>query len=341
LAGAFDIAGDDTELVGTIARRLSPLHRKALSEVVQQNASRRPAAFVLSFFDDAGETPLGSHVQDVFNAAVRLPKAKRGAKIAEIAAWLDSTQIERGLECLTENADGWIAALTALLQRSAALCDLELIERIINRVDNKFMRRDLIRDVAEHLPASALPLALAHAEHHDSSIGALAVRAARLGEAEILMSMLDSMTWANNMDAIEQVYRFAQEHLLERLMARAEAARPGERARALAEVVPRIADDRRQALVEKVVRDSFDLRMAQNPKRLRILRTLEAELSTLPTQALAKLWAEAMRDSAKSSREEVMVDVRGFARPLVAHFGPSVSSELDDAIQVGGRDEWP
>lgn len=83
------------------------------------------------------------------------------------------------------------------------------------------------------------------------------MRAARLAEVELLMSALDRMTWANNMDAIEQVYRVVPEHLLDTLIARAEAASPSERARALAEVIPRVAEDRRHGLVEKVVRDAF------------------------------------------------------------------------------------
>ena len=57
------------------------------------------------------------------------------------------------------------------------------------------------------------------------------MRAARLAEVELLMSALDRMTWANNMDAIEQVYRVVPEHLLDTLIARAEAASPSERAR--------------------------------------------------------------------------------------------------------------
>ena len=379
---AFEVAGDNEELVATIADGLSSAHASALAAVMQQYANRWPAAFAVAvpFLDDAaredarrrldgvddvweglttatgrlkpsvkvalavalaGDTPFRPRVEQALNAIEYRPESKQAAEIAELAPWLDATQVERALDYLAEDVYGRSRALSALFQQAAVLGDLVLLEKVISRVDNQVVLADFIGDAAADLPAAALPLALAHAGHSDSTIAALAVRAATLGEAEFLMSALERINWANNMTAIAQVYRVVPERLLDTLIARAEAARSSERARALAEVIPRVADDRRPELVDKVVRDTFSLRVAMNPHRLRILQSLERELSTMPPLALGALWAEAMRGGVEWAREEAMVDIRGFARPLVAQFGPSVAAELDDAIRVAGRDEWP
>ena len=191
---AFDVAGDNEELVATIADGLSSAHAPALTAVMQQDVSRLPVAFAaVPFLDGAAredarrrldgvgeagqrlataagrlkpnvkaalatalavEVPLGPHVGQAFDGVVHLPDETQAAEIAELAPWLNSTQIERALAYLKESAYGWTRALSALLQRTAVLGNLALLEKVINRFNSEFVLADLIRDVAEDLPAA-------------------------------------------------------------------------------------------------------------------------------------------------------------------------------------------
>jgi hypothetical protein len=340
---AFDIAGDHEKLVASVAEGLSPAHMPTLAAVLQQDGGHllKPDLNAALATVLGGESPFSPHIENAFSRIEYLRDGKFAAELPEVAPWLDATQIERSLTFLEEETYGRTRALSALFKRAAVLGDVHLVEMVMDRITDSSGLADAIRDAAKDLPTGALPLALARVKGNDSATAALAIRAARLGAIEPLTLALDRLNWANEMDAIEEVYRVAPDPLIDMLVTRADAARPPDRARALAQVIARIGPLRRETLVNEVVRDAFGLRVAQNSERLRILQTLEPELSTLPPQVLATLWAEAMRSGVEVSRAETMVDIRGFVRALVSQFGASVATELDDAIRIGGRDEWP
>ena len=126
---AFDVAGDNEELVATIADGLSSAHAPALTAVMQQDVSRLPVAFAaVPFLDGAAredarrrldgvgeagqrlataagrlkpnvkaalatalavEVPLGPHVGQAFDGVVHLPDETQAAEIAELAPWLE------------------------------------------------------------------------------------------------------------------------------------------------------------------------------------------------------------------------------------------------------------
>jgi len=217
--------------------------------------------------------------------------------------------------------------------------------------ENRHIRSQLIEDTAPDLPLETLYSINARVEsslifeEHVSlkGLGALAVRAAELGDMVLALSFLDRKgnSTFNGDRTLQDVYQLAPRSWINELIERAQELPPAVRSVALAELVNRVPRRRRRALVESIVESAASLRYAQNERRLDVIRMIEPELRRLPTSALVSIWTAAMRHSMEQGREEILVDVRAFAPTLISRLGPEIALKLDEAICLGGGDVWP
>ncbi len=177
-----------------------------------------------------------------------------------------------------------------------------------------------------------------------SVFDALAVRATELGNKDLALRFLDwILDWKEKARygddrTLERVYQLAPSSWSDVLIARAEKLNPSDRAIALVQLIDRIPRNQRRPLVESIVASAASLR---GEERLRVIHVLEPELRRLPTSTVVSMWTDAMRRSSEGGREEVLIDVRAFARMLVSHFGPEIALKLDEAIRLAGGEFWP
>jgi hypothetical protein len=284
-------------------------------------------------------------IDEALAAVEELPKYRRPAAIALLAPWLDGSQIVRALSWLADHQDLDIEpALVALTTRASALRDADLVSECLNAPKSGFMLRKLIEDSAPELPLEALSPAGALVEDHSgTALGALAVRAAELGDMNLALRFLDRKGEAGSIEdrTLQRVYQFAPSSWAEVLITRAEKIRPEERATALLELIDRTPRKQRRYLVESIVESAASLQLALDGERLRVMHVLGPELRRLPISAIVAKWTQAMQHSSMYSRNEIFVDVRAFSPTLVSHFGSAIALRLDEAILLGGGEVWP
>jgi hypothetical protein len=233
--------------------------------------------------------------------------------------------------------------LVALTRRASTLLDAELVRECLDAPSSKYLQRKLIVDTAPELPLEALaPVGALVDDYSDKALGALAVRAAELGDMNLTLRFLERKGEANPLAdrTLQYVYRLAPSSWADALITHAEKLRPAEQALALVELIDRTPRKHRRALVESIVESAASLRLAQNGERLRVIHMLGGELRRLPKSEIVSKWTQAMHHS-MHSREEILIDVRAFAPTLVSHFGPEIALRLDEAIRLGGGEIWP
>jgi hypothetical protein len=341
---------EDPELfvfaISALAPHAPEIVRPHLEGLVAAFGRLTPTA-KLAFADRlANETDCAREIIDATLAAANeLTEQERPSAIAELAPWLDPSQIAHAVSWLSVHQDLHIVpALVELIRRAAALGDTALVRECLGMPENRSTRSDLIEAVAPELPLETLsPAAVLEEPGGFKGLGALAVRAAELGDMGLALSLLDQKGASrfSGDQTLERVYQLAPSSWVDTLIARAENFYPWERATALVGLVDRTPHTRRRALVESIVESAASLRVAQNEKRLHVIRALEPELRCLPASAVVSMWTNAMRCNAGYDREEVLIDIRAFAPTLVSHLGPEIVLKLDEAIRLGGREVWP
>jgi hypothetical protein len=291
------------------------------------------------------EVGLAHEVIDETLAAIdELPEHRRTAAVALLAPWLDSSQIVYAMSWLADHQYLDIEpTLVALTRRASTLLDAELVRECLDAPSSKYLQRKLIVDTAPELPLEALaPVGALVDDYSDKALGALAVRAAELGDMNLTLRFLERKGEANPLAdrTLQYVYRLAPSSWADALITHAEKLRPAEQALALVELIDRTPRKHRRALVESIVESAASLRLAQNGERLRVIHMLGGELRRLPKSEIVSKWTQAMHHS-MHSREEILIDVRAFAPTLVSHFGPEIALRLDEAIRLGGGEIWP
>jgi hypothetical protein len=271
-------------------------------------------------------------LEEALTAVDDLPEPERPKAITQLAPLLDYLQIVHVMGWLRIHQDLNIAsAIAGLIRRAAALDDAWLILKLLGVPENERSRSELIEETASELPLEALAPAAALIEDSPFEVlGALAVRAAQLGDMHLALHFLDQK--GNNTfggdRTLERVYRLAPNSWVNVLRERAEKLFPYKRATALLQLIDKIPRSKRRPLVESIV----DSAASTQHGNLDVIYALEPELRQLPTSAIVSMWTDAMRHSSEEGRERVLAGVRAFAPTLVWHLGPEIALKLDQAI---------
>jgi hypothetical protein len=284
-------------------------------------------------------------IDEAFETADNLDEWEKVGAITQLAPWLSPPLISHAVEWLSARQKIDIRpALAGLIRRAITLDDRARVFECLRASKNTYSLSDIIEEVAPELPWESLSMAAdLLLATNSNGLGALAVRAAELGDMDLTLTLLDRK--GNNTHSgdltLPLIYQLSPLSCANILIDRAQELRPGDRARALVEMVNRVPRNRRRTLVESIVECAGSLWGAQNGERLRVIRAIEPELCRLPTSAVVSIWTEAMRRSVEKGREEVLVDVRAFTPMLISRFGPEIALKLDEAVCLGGGEVWP
>src|SRR5207253_6435735 len=171
------------------------------------------------------------------------------------------------------------------------------------------------------------------------AVGALAVRAAELGDMELALDFLELRkgSYQSGDTSVERVYELAPKSSSERLVEYSEKLYISDQPAALAKLIMKVPRKRRRALAELIV-DKLSSRTSTGTDRMRIMGELEPELKRLPKSVIASMWSSCLDRSSKLGREKTLEDVSCFASILVHHFGPTAAQMLDHAMRIGGTD---
>jgi hypothetical protein len=280
----------------------------------------------------------------VLSAALRLDAKWRWPAVTALAPRLGLDDLRRVLPLLNQAPSGpeVTRAAAACAARAAELGDEPLMLAFLTAARTFLGDQDAV-SAADRLPSEVLPTAADHAAHDPGALAAIAATAAARGDHRLALEILSTITSPSSREtAVTAIAARAQSSWAEDLLPAIRQLWEGPRAEALAELIPKIAPERRAALVEEAVRAAHEgYRFASAPKRRRILISLAPELTRLPAARLAQLWKDVMHLDGLRGRDEVLVDVAALAGPVVEVFGSAVALELDKAIRVSGADQWP
>jgi len=322
-------------------------HLKNLDAAFDRLSPKSKAVFAILW--TGGRDYTHPFIDKALIAVDELPEWERPYEIARLAPWLDPSQIAHVMSWLSVHQDlAIVPALAWLIRRAAALGNAALVLELLGVPEDEVTLSELIEETAPELPLETLYSAAERVEDAvffaHSVFDALAVRATELGNKDLALRFLDwILDWKEKARygddrTLERVYQLAPSSWSDVLIARAEKLNPSDRAIALVQLIDRIPRNQRRPLVESIVASAASLR---GEERLRVIHVLEPELRRLPTSTVVSMWTDAMRRSSEGGREEVLIDVRAFARMLVSHFGPEIALKLDEAIRLAGGEFWP
>jgi hypothetical protein len=293
-------------------------------------------------------------MDSIWAALSRLPEEDRVFAYAGLGPWLDSGHVASALKLLVKqekyDAPVWIA----LLRRASQLEIARLVVESILSLETGIFGSKLIEQLAPELSLASLEsisqyetsldYTAAKAFRHlgSETLGALAVRAAELGDLDLTLAYLELRKGSRHSGdtSLERIYKVAPKSWSERLIEYSKQLYADEQPVALANLVMKLSRKRRTALVEHIFA-KLSTGESISTDRMRIMRKLEPELKRLPTSVVASMWAGSLDRSSKLGRDHTLDDVGCFAPILVHHFGPKVAQTLDDAIRIGGTDHWP
>jgi hypothetical protein len=278
---------------------------------------------------------------DVLDDVLAQP-AVDGDLLTALIPHLDGDGVRRLRECLTELVPGFREQefLAVLARRALRLGDDQLVLDCLAGKGDVYRIEDAIASVANDLPQHLIDPVAEIAGEDGDALGALARRAAVLGDGDLALTLLDRSPDRGLADRVAELAPLVPDATVPALVDRARRAGHGA-ARALTALVDRVPRSERSRLVSDAVAAAGELRFAMAETRVRLLHQLTPELARLPAAELVRLWSDALGRSGGLGREEVLCDVRGFAPALLRRLGSEVAIALDDAIVVAGGDHWP
>ncbi|MGY1776808.1 hypothetical protein ACI8AV_13185 [Geodermatophilus sp. SYSU D00804] len=301
-------------------------------------------AHVTTLAETGGAAVPAALITEIVEAELGSDPRWRWPILAALARQLTVHDLTRILPVLSkadpvneETAD----AAASCAVRSAELHDQALMLAFLTAVPDPVWGQPAINAAADRLPADVLRVVADHCRDGDA-LAALAVRAARYGDAQVALNVLSRIPQSTSREiAVKEVAGQAQPSWAEDLLPLVRELPEGPRAEALAALIPRVEAHQRADLVEEAVHAAQGYRLASAPRRRQILGQLAPELARLPAVRVANIWSADMRVTAFRGRDEVLVDVAALAGVLIETLGPTVAQALDDAIQVGGGGRWP
>ena len=312
------------------AEALVPEAWATIREFQQREDRARAAVLLAEALDDVVDAEL---LEDVLPLDIDVMPA--------LIRWLDRDGVLRVRAALPELAPSYRhhEIVAALARRALAVHDDRLAIECLTEPD-VYRIEEAVAAIADALPQHLIQTASELAGTDDDALGALARRAARLGDGNAALALVDRAADHYRADMLAELAPIIPAEALPPLLERARSAGYGS-GRALVAVLPRVTRAERRHVLLAAVAACADFRMAMADTRVRLLHELTPELARLPAAQLAGLFGEMLRQSAERNREEVLCDIRGFAPAFLRRFGPGVASALDDAIWVAGGDRWP
>jgi hypothetical protein len=293
-------------------------------------------------------------VESIWAAVSGLQEEDQIFAYAGLGPWLETSQIANSLKLLVKLESDDPLVWTALLRRANELNMLRLVKESMDALQNGLIVSHLIERLAAELPLELVESILQQEKALDYSVekafrhlgyravGALAVRAAELGDMGLALDFMElrKASHESGDTTVERVYELAPKSWSERLVEYSEQLYIRDQPGALAKLIMKVPRKRQRALVELIV-DKLSSRASTGTDRMRIMRELEPDLNRLPKSVIASMWSSCLDRSSKLGREETLEDVSCFASTLVHHFGPTAAQMLDEAIRIGGSDHWP
>lgn len=293
-------------------------------------------------------------VESIWGAVSRLREEDQIFAYAGLGPWLETSQIANALKLLVKLESDDPLVWIALLRRANELNMLRLVKESMEVLENGFIVSHLIERLAAELPLELVESIFQQEKSLDYSaekafrhltypaVGALAVRAAELGDMGLALDFLELRkgSYQSGDTSVERVYELAPKSWSERLVEYCEELHISDQPGALAKLIMKVPRKRRRALAELIV-DKLSSRTIIGTDRMRIMRELEPVLNRLAKSAIASMWSSCLDRSSKLGREETLEDISCFASILVHHFGATAAQMLDDAMRIGGTDHWP
>jgi len=284
-------------------------------------------------------------------AAGKLPTDEKPDAFAYLASYLAPEQIDQALHllsgCPQETLD---SALTHLIHRAAVLDDAPRISDCLRIAKRPYSSNGLLEKTVDVLPLSTLSIIYGSLlgdrfgeQVSMVHLGALAVRAAELGDMFLTLAFLDkkgNSTYSGDC-TLELVYLLAPESWSDMLIERANQFTPWNRASTLLNLLYRLPQSQRKPLVEAIVESSTAVPHVKLSRLPEVIYRLEPELRQLPQSEVLTMWRDVLRRNSQHGRKAVLLAIQAFTPTLVAHFGPEIAVHLDEAIRIGGCDTWP
>jgi hypothetical protein len=277
-----------------------------------------------------------------FAAVEQLPDEQKPEAIVQISPWLDESQVQHFVNCLEDIRCDDTEVWRNLLWRACEIGRAQHVLTCLSSIENTFFRSDLLVELAPLLPLDIVSvLAMTERDSDAQGLGALAVRAAELGDIPMAISLLKKRGGyrSSSDNTLERIYELARADSADILIEFANTLYESERPLLLSKLVPRLSRKSRKKLVCSILRMlSSDEGRLDRPK---VVEALMPDLKNLPKESILRTWTAALTGSSKRGRKEVFTDATTFAPLLVHHFGKKVALDLDRAISVGGADHWP
>lgn len=344
LPAGLVVLGPVPALRGRVLERLSKLARTATDHETVLD-------LVLDISGVLNDKTPADLVTRGIDAVVELETSIAWWKVTQLAQFASEADIERLLYALRDSerlpcrSDVAAYVAAAIARRAVDLETDHLVRDSLRSINSSAMNLIEAADALGTLPDDVLPIA-DQVACDDQAYGSLVVAAAQRGDALLAMANLGniSSSWVGKntrQDALQHAAARAAPEISIDLVEPVSGLPPALRAEPLASLAVKAPAATRTAIIGRAMRATSELGGRGASERRRVMDIVGDRLTKGTAAALAGLWKDAVRASSAKGRDDVLIDIAVFARPLIVQFGPDMANALGNAIAVAGADSWP